>query len=694
MSTGQKERDERVGRDEGLQRDEGVEREKGVERGERVEQSKGIQRDEGVERAEAMKRDAGAEREKGMEQGDGEGRNTRHGVGRGDLWLFPFFRDYGWRFGAATVTGVLAAVCAASLMLMSGYLISRAALRPENILMLYVPIVLVRTLGLGKAVLQYLERLIGHDAALRAVSDMRVRLYRTLEPQAPFLAARYRSGDLLGLLADDIEQWQNVYLRTVLPTLTAVFVYAAAMAALGRFDGTFALWMALYVGFLLFVAPAVVLVRARRRRAYKRARAEAYRELTDAVFGMRDWVLSGRVGRLLASLGQRAADMRRLDEALQREQWTRQALLQWAAVGAAALLAWRAGLLAESGRMAGVWIASFVLVALPLLEVVVRVADAWDHVPAHEESLRRLRDVERNAGGVAPSRELSGEHAEEPSEGGSDASFMGEAWPPAAAPEASGASFPIPGLVHLSLKRVSFRYPGSEERSVDGVTLDIPPGGRVALLGRSGSGKTTLLHLMQGTLRPEEGDIMVNGRPLSMWGNVPRRLFAVLNQRPHLFDTTVANNVRIGRPDASDREVLDALAAVGLGPLIESLPKGANTPVREAGARFSGGERRRMALARILLQNRPVVLLDEPTAGLDPQTEQALIATVFRVLDGKTIVWVTHRLAGMEQVDEIVFLERGRVSMRGTHEELMAREPRYRRLYALDRPSVPRVPVV
>lgn len=179
---------------------------------------------------------------------------------------------------------------------------------------------------------------------------------------------------------------------------------------------------------------------------------------------------------------------------------------------------------------------------------------------------------------------------------------------------------------------------------------------------------------------------MINGIAAAAYGDNIPSIIAVLNQSPHLFDTTVANNIRMGDPKASEQAIKEAGALAKMDTLISSLPEGYNTFVREAGQRFSGGERQRIALARILLQNTPVVILDEPTVGLDPSTERNLLQTMFEAMDGKSLIWVTHHLVGAEQMDEVIFMENGSVEMRGTHAELMEKEPRYRRLYELDRP--------
>lgn len=571
-------------------------------------------------------------------------------------WLLPYFRQYFWQLAAAALLGALAVACAAALLFTSGYLISRSALKPENVLMVYVPIVLVRAFGFSKAVIQYLERLVGHDAALRVLSRMRVRLYQTIEPQAKFLRSRFRTGDLLGVLADDIEQLQNVYLRFVLPAVSAVLLYGVGIIALGRMDVMFALLMALYCGFLLFVAPAIVLwMSIAKSRQFKQERRAAYRELTDAVFGMSDWILSGRTQQFLQVFTKRQQAAAQIDKAIRRGEWRVQWLSQCAIGGAIVLLVIWAGGLAASGQIEMTWIAAIGLVAFPLMDSFVRISDAVVRLPEYGESLGRLKEIE----GADPE---SMESQEE---------------------KAGNLTAGV-----LRLDHVSYRYPQAGNWSVQDVSLVVPQGGKIALLGRSGAGKSTILSLIRGALQPDAGQVTVNGQAIQS-EDVSADMFSVLNQQPYLFDTTVANNIRLGRPDATDEEVRAVTAQVGLDQLIESLPEGYQTRMQETGLRFSGGERQRIALARILLQNNPIILLDEPTVGLDPVTERELMETIFRVLEGKTLIWVTHHLSGVEQMDEVIFVEQGAISMRGTHDQLYRENPRYRRLYTLDCPLAP-----
>lgn len=572
-------------------------------------------------------------------------------------WVLPYIKQFQWSFLLTAVIGTLAVASAGALLFTSGYLISRSSLQPENILMVYVPIVLVRTFGFSKAVVQYIERLASHHTVLRILSRMRVRLYRIIEPQALFFRSRFRTGDLLGLLAEDIEQLQHVFLRVVLPSVTAVLIYGAGIAALGRMDVNFALLMALYCGFLLFTLPAFALIRSRQhRRQFIAERGGVYQELADAIFGMSDWILSGRTAHFLDEFRARQKAMTAIEKRIRRAEWRLSWLSQCMIGGAVMLMTIWAGYQSMIGGFHPEWIAAYAFITIPLLEALVRAGEAVMQSPNYRRSIERLQEIET----------------------------AGKPVEPAAAARLPESSERRDTGVDIVLDRVSFRYPAARENSIHDVSLHIPAGHRVAVIGRSGAGKSTLLHLLQGELQPAKGTITVNGA--SVQPSSPG-LFSVLNQKPYLFDTTVMNNIRIGRPGASDEEVHTAAQLAGLGPLIASLPDGYDTRVREAGVRFSGGERQRIALARILLQDCPAVLLDEPTVGLDPITEKKIVDTIFTALNSKTLIWITHHLSGMERMDQIVFIENGRITMQGSHEQLLATQERYRKLYALDQPD-------
>lgn len=601
-------------------------------------------------------------------------------------WITPYFRLYSGRFALYLILGVLTLLSASMLMFTSGYLITKSSTMPYNILLVYVPIVGVRAFGIGRSVIHYVERLVGHDAVLRILSRMRVRLYRVLEPQALFIRSRYRTGDILGALADDIEQLQNVYIRTVFPSLVAIVLYATVVVALGMFDVVFALLVALYILILVALLPYISLRLTRRTNAeVKRERNGLYQQLTDAVMGIGDWVISGRHHDFLTDYERAEAIVANKERKL--HVWSRwRGLIGQLVIGlaAVAMIYWSTGQ-AAAGHIDPTLIAAFVLVVFPLADAFLPVADAVERIPEYKESLDRLVRMEGQSGEGPGPGDNSLDKPSRRSADGSDSAqlpMIKEASSQNSIESSSGSAL----QAHLKLEHVKFAYEEEGANSVDGVSIDIPQGKRIAVIGRSGAGKSTLLKLIQGALEPVEGAVMINDRAAVDYGEEIPRLISVLNQSPHLFDTTVANNILLGRPEANEEEILQAAEQARMGKLIASLPEGLDTPMRETGQRFSGGEQQRIALARVLLQNTPVLILDEPTVGLDPRTERALLSTIFQATSGKSLIWVTHHLVGAEQMDEIIFMEHGRIIMRGTHAELMEREPRYRNLYHLDRP--------
>lgn len=592
---------------------------------------------------------------------------------RENRWITPYMRMYSGRFTLYLILGILTLLTASMLMFTSGFLISKSATQPYNILMVYVPIVGVRAFGISRAVIHYVERLVGHDAVLRILSKMRGRLYRMLEPQALFIRSRYRTGDILSALADDIEQLQNVYIRTVFPSLVALFFYAAAVIGIGMFDITFALLIALYIFILVAVLPYISLKLTRKMNIeMKRERNGLYQKLTDAVMGISDWVISGRSEAFLNKYEQDEEIVMRMDRKLRT--WSRwRTLIGQIMLGlvVVSMIYWSAGQVAD-GLMNPVMIAAFVLVVFPLGDAFLPVSEAVQRIPEYKESLNRLNRISGGDDGNAdgsPARAVDGAVA------------------------SGGAAFVSTSVVdtvtrnaHFQIQNVSYAYSVDDANSVEGVSLDIPQGKRVAIIGRSGAGKSTLLKLIMGVITPTQGTVTINDISASQFGDEMPRIISVLNQSPHLFDTTIANNMMLGRSDASKEDVNNAAERAQLGDLVASLPSGLDTPMRETGERFSGGERQRVALARVLLQDTPVLILDEPTVGLDPRTERELLSTIFRTTEGKSLIWVTHHLVGAELMDEIIFMEHGRILMRGTHAELMEKEPRYRNLYELDRP--------
>ncbi|QOS69733.1 thiol reductant ABC exporter subunit CydC [Eggerthella guodeyinii] len=571
------------------------------------------------------------------------------GALRRDAWVKPFFFRYRKALALALLLGVLTFGFASALMVTSGYLVSASAVA-ETILFLHLPLIFVRIFGVGKPILQYLERLTSHDWVLRMTSGLRLKLYGALERDAVFFRATHRTGDVLGLLAEDIGHIQNLYLRTVFPTVVAWLLYVVLIACLGWFSLWLALAMLLVLGVAVFLVPLVsVLANAARQARHKQMKNELYAELADNVLGVSDWVFAGRGDEYLTRHKERERRMRAVQERMERFGRRRDLVLQ-ALFGLCAvlLLVWAGGRFGPEGGDAANWIAAFVLGFFPLIDAFAPLSSAAVEAGAYRDSIARLNDLPEPREDAAPAREPR-------------------------------APFDV------RVEHAAYRYPGAERDVLSDVSLTVPQGQRVAVLGRSGAGKSTLASLVRGDVRPSAGSVTLGGAPTAELGDEAARWIGVIQQRTYLFNMTLADNLRLGREDATDEEMWDALDKVGLRPLVERLDRGLDTMVDEAGLRFSGGERHRIALARVLLQDVPVVVLDEPTVGLDPLTERALLDTLFEALAGKTVIMITHHLAGVGALDRVVFVEDGRIALDGSPDELARTSARYRRLLAFDR---------
>lgn len=567
-------------------------------------------------------------------------------------WILPYVKENIRLFIVVIFLSAFTIFAAASLMYTSGYLISKAATKPENILMIYVPIVAVRAFGIFRSVSKYIERLVGHHTILKILSRMRTRLFRTLEPSALNLSSKFKTGDLLGLLANDIEYLQDIYLKTIFPGIAALFIYGLSIFALGFFSIPFAILLALITLVLIGILPFLsLLVERARIHQMKRENSEQYENLTDAVMGISDWLFSGRQLQFLKKYKEKDTSLRNLQLKQKRFRRWRDLSAHFIVALLVLLMLFWAGNESLTGEISRTFIAAFVLILFPLTEAFIPLSNSLGSVPLYTDSINRLEGIEEIK------NETIWNELDEKLELYSDIEF----------------------------KNVSFQY-SRGEIIINNISFVLEPFKNTALLGPSGSGKSTILKLIEGVEVPNEGSVLINGIESEAFGENISKVVSVLNQNPYLFDTSVINNIRLGNPEASDEDVIRVTKMVELHNYIESLPEGYQTPMQETGVRFSGGERQRIALARILLQNTPIVILDEPTVGLDSITERKLLQTIFRVLNEKTVLWITHHLIGAEHADQILFLDDGKILMKGSHNELFEKEVRYQRLFELDRP--------
>jgi ATP-binding cassette, subfamily C, bacterial CydCD len=556
-----------------------------------------------------------------------------------------------WELAGAGVIGALASLSAVALLGVSAWLIATAAEMPP-VLTLSVAAVMVRFLALSRAIFRYVERLVGHDSAFRGLAQLRVVVYRSLERLAPTGLAAFGRGDLLARLVADVDAALDLPLRVILPWAQAALVSIGTVV--------FMVWLLPAAGLLvgLLSAAALVLVPwlvSRTSKAAQERMAPAQAELSSAVVRALDATPEinafGAVDAVDARVALLDGNLTRLNA---RESFTLGlgsgvgVVVQGAAVTAALLVAVPA---VFDGRIEPVWLAVIALLPLALFDVLGTLPSAALAYQRLAGSAARISAVESTPSPVT-------------------------AWPD---------PVPVPSaFAGLRLRDVSASWRPDQPHTVSGIDLDVEPGGRVAVVGPSGAGKSTLAAVLMGFL-PYSGSVRLSGVEVrEADGDDVRRHVGMLTQLAHIFDTTIADNVRIGDPQATDEQVRQALDTAQLGAWIDRLPSGVDTTVGSFGVAISGGERQRVALARLLLSDHPFVILDEPTEHLDGPTADALSRTLAEALSGSTLLVITHRLIGLEDYDRIVQLAGGRVAAQGTHAELMAMDGWYAQQFRLE----------
>ncbi|HWS32482.1 MAG TPA: thiol reductant ABC exporter subunit CydC [Actinoplanes sp.] len=532
------------------------------------------------------------------------------------LSTVSLIRPAAGRLGMAVLAGVGAAGAAVALTACSAWLISRAALHPP-VLHLMVAIVAVRACGLSRGVLRYLERLIGHDAAFRILTDVRVRLYTRLERLAPAGLADFRRADLARRLASDVDAVLDLVTRVVLPYAVAGVVGLASVLVVGALVPVAGLVLA--AALLAAGAGVPLLQQATARRADGRLaplRAELATGVVDLLHGLPDLTAYGATRDRLDRL---AGTDRRLTEASRRSAATAGlgAAVTALSTGTAVIAGLIAGAVAvRAGTLPGELLALIVLTPLAVFEIAGPLPAAAQRWATARTSLQRLTELWQTPDPI-PCAEAAGRD---------------ETVRPA------GGVVPEMRVEGVTAGWVDRRT------AVRGVDLVLPAGGRVALTGPSGSGKSTVAALLVRFLDPRAGRVTMDGRDLrDIPADEVRRVVGYLPEDSYLFDTTIGDNLRIGRPGASDGELHEALRQARLLDWVQSLPDGLDTLVGEHGMALSGGQRRRLALARLLLTDARVLILDEPTEHLDDATAAALTGDLLAAAGPRTVLLITHR---------------------------------------------------
>ncbi len=554
------------------------------------------------------------------------------------------------------ILGILSTVSGAALMYVSGFLISKSSLRIGNILMLQVPTVLTRTFSLSQSTFAYLQRLTSHNLVLGIIEKMRSRVYKILEPHALKLKKEYKSGDLLGLIAEDIEHLQNIYLKTIFPSIVSLVLYVIFVTLMFGYDMSYAILATLFGLFIIFIVPFVSLTFTRRNfQVMKEAKYDLYKNFTSAIFGISDWISSNRVNDFMNEYQEKETRLLKKETKIKIFVHFRENLVNFIAGLTVFYMIYSCWNMTLNDSIENVYIASFCMMALSVMSVSVMTSESVAHIPGYEVSIKRVKDFYANE-----QDDVDIDKALENKEGNV-----------------------------IDIENVAFAYENGKN-VLDNISLSIKKGEKVAILGRSGVGKSTLVKLLTGTYTDYTGSI-------SVLGKVPTEKMlgtkiSLLNQKPYLFDMTIRENLKLALLDKKEEvtddeinsKIEESLEKSQLTRLISELPEGINTNVFETGSRFSGGERQRIAFARTLIQNNELLLLDEPTVGLDPKTEHELLKTIFETNRDKTIVWITHHLNSIKYMDRIIFIKDGKVEMNGTHEELYKTNEKYRKLYDMD----------
>lgn len=557
------------------------------------------------------------------------------------LRLLELLRPFGGWVLVSVVLNAATVFAGIGLLGTSADLISRAALQP-GVATLQVAIVGVRFFGIARAGLRYLERLVSHSVNFRLLAQLRVWFYSKIEPLSPAGLQDYRSGDVLQRAIGDIETLENFYVRVLAPPLSAILVTAGMGWFIGRVDWLLGLVLAGGLlaggGGLSFLA---YWIGQRTGVVYVQQKAQLNAEIVGILQGMADIVAYSR---------EEKARERLTSHFFAASQAQRQLVLGNGIVNGLMTMLTSLTLvivlsigihLVSNGSLDGYRLAVLAMLTLASFEAVNPLPQAAQQLRGNLESAQRLFEISDQT--------------------------------PAVVEPLHPLEIPVVEHPRLEIKKLTSRYPGRTLPALKEIDLFLSPGKKVAVVGESGAGKSTLVQLLLRYWDYEEGEIRINGLDYKNLDSTRiRRYFGVVSAAPYLFSATVRQNLLIARPEVNEQELFCAIRLAGLSEWLRTLPNGLETWVGEHGQLLSGGERQRLAVARALLSNAPFILLDEPTAGLDSLNEIKLMRILFDLFQKRGVLWVTHRLIGMEQIDEVLVLRAGRVIERGTHHRLLA----------------------
>ncbi|CAM6910391.1 cysteine/glutathione ABC transporter ATP-binding protein/permease CydC [Leclercia adecarboxylata] len=563
--------------------------------------------------------------------------------------LLPYLALYmrhKWMLILGVVLAIVTLLASIGLLTLSGWFLSASAVAGFAGLYSFnymLPAAGVRGTAITRTAGRYFERLVSHDATFRVLQHLRVTTFSKLLPLSPAGLARYRQGELLNRVVADVDTLDHLYLRVISPMVGALVVIVVVTLGLSLLDASIALVLGGIMLLTLCLLPPLF-YRAGKPTGENltRLRGEYRQQLTGWLQGQAELTIFGASRRYRARMENTELNWHEA----QRKQSELTALSQalMLLIGGIAVMAmlWLASGGVGDNTQPGPLIALFVFCALAAFEALAPVTGAFQHLGQVVASALRITQIT----GQQPEVEFS------------------------------TAATDVPEQLALRLADVSFAYHGQAQPALDNINLTIPAGAHVAVLGRTGCGKSTLLQLLTRAWDPAHGQILFNDMPLKeMSEPALRKTVSVVPQRVHLFSATLRDNLLLAAPGTADDELRAMLEKVGLHKLLDD--EGLNSWLGEGGRQLSGGELRRLAIARALLHNAPLMLLDEPTEGLDATTERQILDLLEKEMQGKTVLMVTHRLRGLADFDQIIVMDNGQIIEQGSHAELLAKQGRY-----------------
>ncbi|EKK7716430.1 cysteine/glutathione ABC transporter ATP-binding protein/permease CydC [Cronobacter dublinensis] len=563
--------------------------------------------------------------------------------------LLPYlalYKRHKWLLSLGVVLAIVTLLASIGLLTLSGWFLSASAVVGMAGLYSFnymLPAAGVRGAAIIRTAGRYFERLVSHEGTFRVLEHLRVHTFSRLLPLSPSGLARFRQGELLNRLVADVDTLDHLYLRVISPLIGALAVIVVVTLGLSVLDITLALTLGgIMLATLLLLPPLFYRAGRPVGEALTALRASYRQQLTSWLQGQAELSIFGAAGRYRDNLD---ATEQAWHEAQRRQTGLTalsQAMMTLISGMTVVLILWMAAGGVGGNSAPGSLIALFVFCALAAFEALAPVGGAFQHLGQVIASARHVSDV-----------------IEQPA----DITF-----------EQPGVD--APREASLSLRDVSFSYPGQPQPALRDITLDVAPGEHIVILGRTGCGKSTLLQLLTRAWDPTSGEVTLGGVAIASYHEAAlRATMSVVPQRVHLFSATLRDNLRLAAPDAGDAALSAILKRTGLEKLLED--EGLNAWLGEGGRQLSGGELRRLGIARALLHDAPMLLLDEPTEGLDAETERQILALVREVAAHKTLLMVTHRLQGLTAFDRIIVMDNGQIIEQGSHAELLAQQGRY-----------------